>query len=98
LITKSFETSPNIFNYLKKRIARIFPAFVVATIVSIFLFAPLSGTDLAQLPIRDWMHVIIQHVRAAAGRTDSVYIRRIPDFLAGVRRACIDLQPPNYEI
>jgi peptidoglycan/LPS O-acetylase OafA/YrhL len=54
LITKSFETSPNVFSYLKKRVARIYPAFVVATLVSIFLFAPLSGTRLTQLGVHDW--------------------------------------------
>jgi peptidoglycan/LPS O-acetylase OafA/YrhL len=54
LITKSFETSPGVFNYLKKRAARIYPAFVVATLVSIFIFAPLSGTSLIQLRVWDW--------------------------------------------
>lgn len=58
LITKSFQQSPDILNYLKKRVARIYPAFLVATLVSIFLFAPLSGTQLSALGIRDWLHVI----------------------------------------
>jgi peptidoglycan/LPS O-acetylase OafA/YrhL len=62
LITKSFDTSPGILNYLKKRVARIYPAFVVASIASIFLFAPLSGTDLAQLRVGDWTRTIKEMV------------------------------------
>ncbi|WP_426441702.1 acyltransferase family protein [Bradyrhizobium genosp. P] len=54
LITKSFETSSSVFNYLRKRVARIYPAFVVATLLSIVFFAPLSGTPLTQLGIQDW--------------------------------------------
>jgi peptidoglycan/LPS O-acetylase OafA/YrhL len=58
LITKSFVTSPDVLNYLFKRVARIYPAFLVATIVSIVVFAPLSGTQLSALGVRDWVHVV----------------------------------------
>jgi peptidoglycan/LPS O-acetylase OafA/YrhL len=58
LITRSFLTSPGLLSYLTKRVARIYPAFLVATIVSIFLFAPLSGTALSALAFRDWLHVV----------------------------------------
>jgi peptidoglycan/LPS O-acetylase OafA/YrhL len=58
LITKSFLTSSGLRSYLTKRVARIYPAFLVATIVSIILFAPLSGTALSALGFRDWLHVI----------------------------------------
>jgi peptidoglycan/LPS O-acetylase OafA/YrhL len=43
---------------LFKRAARIYPAFLAATLVSIFVFAPLSGTVLSALGVRDWLHVI----------------------------------------
>lgn len=58
LITKSSMTSPDVRNFLTKRVARIYPAFIVATVVSIFFFAPLSGTALSALSVRDWLHVI----------------------------------------
>ena len=43
LITKSFIRAPSVGDYLRKRLARIFPAFVVASIVCLFAVAPLSG-------------------------------------------------------
>lgn len=58
LITKSYLNSPDVWNYLVKRVARIYPAFLVATIISIAVFAPLSGTQLSALGFRDWLHVI----------------------------------------
>jgi peptidoglycan/LPS O-acetylase OafA/YrhL len=58
LITRSFLTSPGLLNYLAKRIARIYPAFLVATIVSVAVFAPLSGTPLSALGLGDWLHVV----------------------------------------
>lgn len=58
LITGSFMSSPGVLNYLTKRVARIYPAFLVATVVSIFVFAPLSGTLLWHLPAADWLHAI----------------------------------------
>ncbi|HEY9216124.1 MAG TPA: acyltransferase [Ancylobacter sp.] len=58
LITRSFLTSPGLLAYLTKRVARIYPAFLVATIVSIAVFAPLSGTDLSALLPRDWVRVL----------------------------------------
>lgn len=58
LITRSFQTSPGLWDYLGKRIARIYPAFLVATAISILLFAPLSGTALTALGFRDWLHVV----------------------------------------
>jgi peptidoglycan/LPS O-acetylase OafA/YrhL len=58
LITKSYLTSEGVLNYLTKRVARIYPAFLVATVVSIFLFAPLTGSPLATLGIRDWVHTL----------------------------------------
>jgi peptidoglycan/LPS O-acetylase OafA/YrhL len=57
LITKSFMTSPGALNYLMKRVARIYPAFLVATVVSIFLFAPMSGTALSKMGANDWSHL-----------------------------------------
>ena len=43
LITASAERSRGVGAYLKKRVARIYPAFIVAMILSVLLILPLSG-------------------------------------------------------
>jgi len=42
LILKSFQNSSSIKSYLIKRCLRIYPAFIVASLICIFIFAPLS--------------------------------------------------------
>ena len=44
LITASFLSRPQIVPYLWRRIGRIYPGFLVATFVSLFIVAPLAGT------------------------------------------------------
>ncbi len=43
LIYQSYERSSSIYSYFAKRVKRIYPAFIVASIISIFVFAPLSA-------------------------------------------------------
>jgi peptidoglycan/LPS O-acetylase OafA/YrhL len=43
LISLSYTKSRSIIDYLVKRIARIYPGFAVASVVTVFLFAPLAG-------------------------------------------------------
>jgi peptidoglycan/LPS O-acetylase OafA/YrhL len=43
LITASFERSKSLFSYFKKRIFRIYPAFVIAMAISAVCVLPLSG-------------------------------------------------------
>lgn len=42
LIVRSFENSDNFWEYLKKRILRIYPGFIAVFILSFFLFGPLG--------------------------------------------------------
>lgn len=43
LITSSFSNSKSNFSYLVKRIARIYPGFIVASFFCLFIVAPLAG-------------------------------------------------------
>jgi peptidoglycan/LPS O-acetylase OafA/YrhL len=52
LIVQSFDRSPAVATYLLKRVLRIYPAFIVAYIVCLFIVAPLSGADM--LALRGW--------------------------------------------
>ena len=49
LIVGSYLKRPGIMRYLRNRIARIYPGFVVASIVSLVIVAPLAGGDLHQV-------------------------------------------------
>lgn len=44
LITSSFVNSKSVFDYLVKRVARIYPGFIVASLFCLFLVGPLAGT------------------------------------------------------
>ena len=47
LITASFERSTSILSYLKKRIRRIYPGFIVVTMLSALFVVPLAGGHVA---------------------------------------------------
>ncbi len=46
LITASFLKNPDALTFLARRVARIYPAFIVAFLIAIFVVAPLSGAKL----------------------------------------------------
>lgn len=43
LITLSFQRSRSVFDYLRKRVLRIYPGFIVAALVAVFVIAPLGS-------------------------------------------------------
>ena len=45
MIVKSWLHDPNLLKYLKKRIARIYPGFIIATLISIYLVGWLGATN-----------------------------------------------------
>jgi len=48
LITDSFVKNPDVRSYLLKRVARIFPAFIMATLLCLFVVSPLGGGRVPQ--------------------------------------------------
>src|ERR1700722_2670887 len=56
LIAGSAERSGNMGSFLKKRVARIYPAFVVSAILMVLIVLPLSGGTFAEAhwPARLW--------------------------------------------
>lgn len=59
LITMSYYQSESIKSYFVKRCLRIFPGFAAASLISIFLFAPLSGSWelISKLSLIDWIKI-----------------------------------------
>ena len=55
LIFQSWDKSHNFIDFLKKRILRIFPGFIVASILCLVLFAPLGTADF-YMPWGYWKH------------------------------------------
>lgn len=51
LITKSARSSRSVTGYIGKRIARIYPGFIAAFIVSLLLFGTLSGGSISDVPV-----------------------------------------------
>jgi len=49
LIVSSFVKQPDNWLYLKKRIARIYPAFLVASAISLLVVAPMAGARLSDI-------------------------------------------------
>jgi peptidoglycan/LPS O-acetylase OafA/YrhL len=43
LIIQSWQRSPQLFTFLKKRVLRIYPGFIVATLISAFIVGPLGA-------------------------------------------------------
>jgi peptidoglycan/LPS O-acetylase OafA/YrhL len=58
LVVQSFERSDSTLNYLMKRIRRIYPGFLVAYFVCVFVIAPWVGNDLATMSFGDLASVI----------------------------------------
>jgi peptidoglycan/LPS O-acetylase OafA/YrhL len=50
LIASSYLNSSSIRSYLVKRVGRIYPAFLVASMLCILVVAPLGGADLRAMP------------------------------------------------
>ena len=59
LITMSYYRLESIKNYFVRRALRIFPAFAIASLVSIFIFAPLSGgwQLISSFNLIDWIKI-----------------------------------------
>ncbi len=64
LITASYERSASIASYLKKRVLRIYPAFIAAMLFELLVVLPMSGGHLTpQAHLRQALEFVVQTLR-----------------------------------
>ncbi len=84
LILKSFQNSSSIKNYFIKRCLRIYPAFIVATLFSIFIIAPLSGGEiLSRIEVLEWFKSFARVVVLKMPHIDEVFVNNHYQVLNG---------------
>ena len=71
LITKSFQSSDSLFNYFKKRVLRIYPGFIVAFLLCLFVLAPFVGAGLSvfqpEVIVRNFLRMFLLGEPTAQG-------------------------------
>lgn len=55
LLAGSYLSTSSLRDFLTSRILRIYPAFIVASLICIFLVAPISGGNLQSLGLKEWL-------------------------------------------
>jgi peptidoglycan/LPS O-acetylase OafA/YrhL len=73
LIAQSFTASMSVAAYLLKRVLRIYPAYVAASLFCIILVGPLAGADLAALSIDNWAAVTLRVLTLQTPKLPNVF-------------------------
>jgi len=73
LITASYFSSVNVWSYLWKRVLRIYPAFIAASLVCILVVGPLAGGDLRSLSPREALLSLVRILDLAPPRLTGAF-------------------------
>lgn len=73
LIAQSYTASMSVPAYLSKRVLRIYPAYIAASLCCIVLVGPLGGADLAALSIDNWATVIFRILTLQTPKLPNVF-------------------------
>src|SRR5690242_17045737 len=60
LIASAYIRHPRLGDYLLNRILRIYPAFIVTSLICFFIVAPLAGGALSALGVSGWLKAAIR--------------------------------------
>jgi peptidoglycan/LPS O-acetylase OafA/YrhL len=74
LITQSYENSSSILSYLSKRVLRIYPAFIGASLFCVFVVGPLAGADLATVSITGWVKILFRMLALQIPKLTDVFV------------------------
>lgn len=85
LILKSFYTTSTVKSYFTKRILRIYPAFIVASLFCLFVVTPIAGGWhlLANLHVADWFKAFTKLLILDSPEVDGLLLRNQPFALNG---------------
>lgn len=73
LVTQSYVGSRSNLSYISKRLLRIYPAFIAASLFCILLVGPLAGANLAGLSITDWVRILIRMVTLQIPKLSNIF-------------------------
>lgn len=73
LIAASFVGSSSTLSYFRKRVLRIFPAFLICSLLCTFVVAPLGGADLAGLTAKAWFRIFYRLVTLKPPEVDGAF-------------------------
>jgi peptidoglycan/LPS O-acetylase OafA/YrhL len=73
LIAQSLERSASFISYIRKRVLRIYPAFIAAYVFCIFIVAPLANADMRSLSGTAWLRQIYMMLMLADPRMPNTF-------------------------
>lgn len=75
LIFQSYKNSISFFNWIIKRVLRIYPAFIVVWLVCVFIFVPLAGAThlLLESGTIDWARMIVKVLFLAVPHVEGLH-------------------------
>ncbi len=74
LVTQSYDNSASTLTYMFKRILRIYPAFIAASVFCVFLVGPLAGADLTTVSINGWATILFRMLALQTPRLPDVFV------------------------
>jgi peptidoglycan/LPS O-acetylase OafA/YrhL len=83
LIAQSWTRSPNPLKFLKRRVARIYPGFIVAALLTALVVVPLAADPATRQPISIW-NFVLQTLRLQVFNVSPVFVHNAnPNALNG---------------
>ncbi|OAN54683.1 hypothetical protein A6A04_12220 [Paramagnetospirillum marisnigri] len=83
LVSSSYISDPSLRNFAVKRLLRIYPAFILAYLISILVIGPIAGSDLGGLDLEEWWMMVSRMLRLGYPVLPTVFPDQMTHFLNG---------------